>query len=388
MKEIKLEVQNAYHDKEKRRDKFRNNFPSQRFMSKGQTQHFMRKDQGQHFRNKGQGHLASSRQNIHNSDKPFVEEIQSRHFSDLSENEIHIGNTMHLLQNLEEVSTISDDNHDNTFSSLTLSPSQNDTYFEGNQEISLSKLVEHQSDLDYQHHRDASFSRLSEQVQGQNDGDVESNSGNHGDRSVNVDRFDIQFPESDASSLKMCNICFTIFSNIRELQRHFNMCHPGDSLTPGCVFCGNTFPNDSILKRHIACDHIGSNIGFHCIFCGKEFSQAQHFQGHLNQHRGVQPFKCKRCGKSFTYKTHLTCHMRHCGGINGKYKCNLCHRVFLERGHLTEHMHGMHNSGNPRYKCQFCGEKFVWRGSLVRHKKLKCPSNPARQQNCDNNNLT
>ena len=81
-----------------------------------------------------------------------------------------------------------------------------------------------------------------------------------------------------------------------------------------CQVCYKIFTQKSDLNRHIKSVHQGEKP-YPCADCGKDFSQKVHLIQHMRcVHKGEKPHICPECGKSFGDRCNLTRHIR---GVHG-----------------------------------------------------------------------
>ena len=70
-----------------------------------------------------------------------------------------------------------------------------------------------------------------------------------------------------------------------------------------CPICGKLFHNSQYLMRHANSAH-GNQKRFKCEICGKGFENKDTFEGHMNWHLNLKPYKVKlhaRCCKIFFF---------------------------------------------------------------------------------------
>ena len=114
-----------------------------------------------------------------------------------------------------------------------------------------------------------------------------------------------KFHDQDA---EFCDICGKKFPSRNHLERHMNSVHSKEK-NYLCSICCKKFATDCYLKRHMDSQH-SSKFKYNCDQCGKGFSQKQTYEGHVNMHLGIKPYKCQGCGIGFQNLSNLLAHTK------------------------------------------------------------------------------
>lgn len=124
----------------------------------------------------------------------------------------------------------------------------------------------------------------------------------------------------------MCSNCKTVFHSVEERRLHQEKC----SFDFKCSYCGKAYRSKSGLHNHKLNMHEQANQRYQCHECDKRFHSKLHFEGHMNVHFKLQPYKCKVCGLGFAYKFNLTSHEKsRCTGGRGRR----CRRMNVQCWH-------------------------------------------------------
>ena len=106
-------------------------------------------------------------------------------------------------------------------------------------------------------------------------------------------------------------------------------------------------------------------------------SNKGHYEGYINAHNKLKPYKCNTCNNTFCYKSALLRHRKNCIvkiKKPDKHVCNICASSFNRVDILRDHINGKHE-GNKPYRCQKCSISFAWRSSLSKHLQSKRHNN-------------
>ena len=106
----------------------------------------------------------------------------------------------------------------------------------------------------------------------------------------------------------VCEICGCKALTDLVLQRH-RATHASPTLP--CNECGKMFHNSAYLDRHNRNLHTDNkDRPFQCTECGKGFSVKSTFEGHMNMHKGVNPYKCEFCKIRFQNGSNRFAHVK------------------------------------------------------------------------------
>ena len=115
--------------------------------------------------------------------------------------------------------------------------------------------------------------------------------------------------QSKHSEIKYaCELCsFKTVTNL-ILQRH-RASHSSPTLP--CNECGKLFHTGPNLYRHKRNIHTDAKERkFQCKECGKGFSVKSTYDGHINMHKGIKPYKCDYCETPFQNASNKMNHVK------------------------------------------------------------------------------
>ena len=103
-----------------------------------------------------------------------------------------------------------------------------------------------------------------------------------------------------------CDLCGLKCNN---LKLHKQRTHGDKNLK--CEYCEKKFSTKYYVDRHVKLLHLlEKNYKFKCDYCGKKFIRSTIFEGHLNMHLGLKPYKCNGCNTAFQNDSNLNAHIR------------------------------------------------------------------------------
>lgn len=180
-----------------------------------------------------------------------------------------------------------------------------------------------------------------------------------------------------------CESCDKKFRNKKQLRDHRRHVHgPKDH---ECSICGMAF-----ITRQRLDNHSKTHLGYNTKDCTKLKSvpkvaskskeamtkkqscplchrliMAVSMEGHLNRHKGIQPFKCEiGCSKEkFFCNEQRKSHYQDVHGWHA-YECDICHQFFHTGRSCRVHKMNAHGQG---HECQDCFLKFETSAGLERH---------------------
>ena len=165
-----------------------------------------------------------------------------------------------------------------------------------------------------------------------------------------------------------CKKCGQLFSDAEGRDVHIQNKHTGTLMYEQC---GRSFVSRKGLAVHKTTAHQQGKAKYECPICKQGFMEKHHFQGHMNAHSNVTPFKCSTCQKAFRYNSSLMNHMKICKGVTPTLKCNICNSEFSTKSGLDDHKACQHGQ-EKTYTCP-CGATFNWRSTFCKHKRVcKC----------------
>ena len=78
-----------------------------------------------------------------------------------------------------------------------------------------------------------------------------------------------------------------------------------------CPDCDKLFHNNNYLQRHRNSVHkLESSKKYFCDKCQKGFALKTSYDGHLNMHAGLKPYKCNYCHMCYQNKPNMHAHER------------------------------------------------------------------------------
>lgn len=111
-----------------------------------------------------------------------------------------------------------------------------------------------------------------------------------------------------------------------------------------------------------------STSKYSCQLCKATFANKGHYEGHINSHNNIKPFKCTYSAE-FCFKSALLRHKKSCHGKTkvkpNSFRCEFCNSTFTRHDILQDHAKGKHEN-KKRYRCNKC-ISFAWRSSLSKH---------------------
>ncbi|XP_062547216.1 zinc finger and BTB domain-containing protein 24-like [Armigeres subalbatus] len=104
-----------------------------------------------------------------------------------------------------------------------------------------------------------------------------------------------------------------------------------------------------------------------CEICGKRMQQDR-WEGHMNGHKGLTPFKCEHCELQFNCRLNLRSHIQRMHVTGNEVNCPQCGKEFSQKRKLEQHIFSVH--AEKKYQCSLCGLKILNRNSLQRHMNI------------------
>jgi hypothetical protein len=135
-----------------------------------------------------------------------------------------------------------------------------------------------------------------------------------------------------------CMVCNQVFGSGTLLEAHRQEKHASPHL---CAHCGKTYNTRPGLTNHIKMLH-DHEYRFSCATCKKGFTQKRAYDGHMNMHLNLLPYKCKVCKRSFNYESSYERHVKivHPDGTTPDIKCDVCQQTFSSKASLADHTNG------------------------------------------------
>ena len=134
-----------------------------------------------------------------------------------------------------------------------------------------------------------------------------------------------------------------------------------------CDVCGRTLKTKRCLTRHSQAH--SSTSKYSCQLYKATFANKGHYEGQINSHNNIKPFKCT-CSAEFCFKSPLLRHKKLCHGKTkvkpNSFRCEFCNSTFTRHDILQDHAKGKHEN-KIRYRCNKCCISFAWRSSLSKH---------------------
>ena len=113
--------------------------------------------------------------------------------------------------------------------------------------------------------------------------------------------------------------CGGRYKNKQCLELHIKLVHPSEvglehkPVTWTCLTCSSTLTSKTqrglrtLKKRHL---EIHEPPKYNCDYCDKSFRDKSHYDGHINEHKGLTPYKCETCNKSYPSQPGLYQHYK------------------------------------------------------------------------------
>nr|XP_029724040.1 zinc finger protein 808-like isoform X1 [Aedes albopictus] len=204
---------------------------------------------------------------------------------------------------------------------------------------------------------------------------------NASDAKTSVDQVN---PRPSDTTLE-CEKCHKKFKMRRQKMDHLRLVHA--SKNHKCNHCDSSFVSKQRLNKHMIVHDTSTNINKdfsepedtyteydrmsriivfekkECPLCNRMI-KLPFLEGHLNRHKGVQPFECKMgCMEKFRCKIERNTHYRDVHGWKA-HRCDFCQQYFHSHRSCILHKAKVHSSG---FKCQECFTAFASRSGLHRH---------------------
>ena len=221
------------------------------------------------------------------------------------------------------------------------------------------------------------------------------------------------------SSSSKCKLCYRMFSNISNLQRHTEKIHRKEAeflsgeirtgdLKFACPQCEARFVSERIRERHLAehkldkYQHLKSK-SYHkklytCQLCYSKYSHfsllSQHFEKIHSQELSLLEaniedselvFKCDECDLKFLKNSFLSYHKarKHQETEKTDNYCRLCRHNLTKSSKLASHNKRIHDDVEDwaftseippdklTFQCQVCGEGFLTENCVNFHSRMK-----------------
>merc|ERR1711874_19898 len=105
--------------------------------------------------------------------------------------------------------------------------------------------------------------------------------------------YHIRTAHLEADELLKCPHCPQTYPTQPQMDSHVKLHFPP---THQCPYCTKLFHTKAYLKIHNKAVHMPDNMkDFVCEECGKGFNNKDNYEGHLNMHAGLKPFRCRYC---------------------------------------------------------------------------------------------
>ncbi|XP_029727626.2 zinc finger protein 665-like [Aedes albopictus] len=213
---------------------------------------------------------------------------------------------------------------------------------------------------------------------------------NNSDVKANSENIDQQDDQSDLTI--ECAMCDKKFRVKKQLSDHRRQVHgPRDHK---CTVCGKAFSSRSRLAEHatihksfvsnetgnvdisVESEGTATDVKYDpkkrqyiyekepCSLC-KRMIKVIFMEGHLNRHKGIQPYKCEMgcTEEKFHCKFQRKTHYNDVHGWNA-YECHICHQYFSSNRSCMIHKAKAHAHG---HECQECFTVFATSSGLKKH---------------------
>ena len=124
---------------------------------------------------------------------------------------------------------------------------------------------------------------------------------------------------------EQCHICSSEFFQKCDLYSHLINEHYF-SLS-SCSSCGKDYDTQDKCYRHFKTMHL-QMTKYVCPICGHKAPNSGDLDGHLNMHKGIQPYNCPQCEKSFMNRRVLQRHVKEVHEKRFKHNCPTCKKGF------------------------------------------------------------
>ncbi|XP_055639371.1 zinc finger protein 77-like isoform X2 [Toxorhynchites rutilus septentrionalis] len=104
-----------------------------------------------------------------------------------------------------------------------------------------------------------------------------------------------------------------------------------------------------------------------CEVCGKRLPP-ERMEGHVNGHKGLQPYACEFCELQFNCKINMRKHVQRNHVVGVQIPCAMCDKVLISQMALRQHIRTVHEE--KKYQCPICGLRSPNNHSLTRHMNI------------------
>jgi KRAB domain-containing zinc finger protein len=139
-----------------------------------------------------------------------------------------------------------------------------------------------------------------------------------------------------------------------------------------CNVCGKKFTVKTAYDYHVKTAHLEEHELFKCPHCPSTFRDKGVYEHHLPLHFDPT-LPCPHCDKMFKTKHYLRNHMRaaHVPDEMKKFVCGQCGKGFTERNTYEGHVN-MHLGLKP-YRCRYCDMRYQNASNKLNHEKSRHP---------------
>ena len=109
----------------------------------------------------------------------------------------------------------------------------------------------------------------------------------------------------------VCGKCGKGFKTKPKLRDHTSTVHEAPTIP--CPFCDKLLATKHRLQKHVKNYHVEADQKlYQCNECNSGFStnSKDKYEGHMNDHKKIRPYKCDICEKSYHNRLDLYCHKR------------------------------------------------------------------------------